>query len=473
MTKKKKKKSNKLIYVLVGLIAVALAAAVWKGQQKPKGIEITTEKVERRTIKETVAASGKVFPEVEVKISPDVSGEIVELYIEEGDSVKLGQLLAKIDPDAIRSQVERGSASVNNSKARLAGSKADIERNKAGLVQAQAQLEATESQLANQKSVHERNIKLSKEGVISDQDFETSLASLKQLQANVRSLQASLESARANLKAAEQSTLAAEYSVKSDEATLKELRTNLKRTSLFAPMDGVVSMLSVEKGERVVGSNMMAGTEMMRVANMAAMEVQVDVSESDIPKVALGNTVEVEVDAYLDRKFKGIVTEIANSATSLSGASVSLNSDQVTNFVVKIRLDPSSYTDLISNNNKFPFRPGMSASVEINTTTADDIIAVPIQSVTTREEKGEDGKVDDDAEIKEVIFVLAEGADTVKMIEVTTGIQDDTYILVKSGLEGGEEVVVGPYSAISKKLESGKRVRKKEEKDKKDLAVAE
>ena len=473
MTKKKKKKSNKLIYVLVGLIAVALAAAVWKGQQKPKGIEITTEKVERRTIKETVAASGKVFPEVEVKISPDVSGEIVELYIEEGDSVKLGQLLAKIDPDAIRSQVERGSASVNNSKARLAGSKADIERNKAGLVQAQAQLEATESQLANQKSVHERNIKLSKEGVISDQDFETSLASLKQLQANVRSLQASLESAKANLKAAEQSTLAAEYSVKSDEATLKELRTNLKRTSLFAPMDGVVSMLSVEKGERVVGSNMMAGTEMMRVANMAAMEVQVDVSESDIPKVALGNTVEVEVDAYLDRKFKGIVTEIANSATSLSGASVSLNSDQVTNFVVKIRLDPSSYTDLISNNNKFPFRPGMSASVEINTTTADDIIAVPIQSVTTREEKGEDGKVDDDAEIKEVIFVLAEGADTVKMIEVTTGIQDDTYILVKSGLEGGEEVVVGPYSAISKKLESGKRVRKKEEKDKKDLAVAE
>ncbi|MEM1122182.1 MAG: efflux RND transporter periplasmic adaptor subunit, partial [Bacteroidota bacterium] len=227
----------------------------------------------------------------------------------------------------------------------------------------------------------------------------------------------------------------------------------------------------VEKGERVVGSNMMAGTEMMRVADMDKMEVQVDVSESDIPKVALGNSVDVEVDAYLDRTFKGTVTEIANSASSLAGPhSVSLNSDQVTNFVVKIRLDPDSYGDLVSKTNKFPFRPGMSASVEINTTTAGNVIAVPIQSVTTREEKGKDGKVDEDADIKEVIFALVDGADTVKMIEVKTGIQDDTYITVQSGLEGGEEIVVGPYSAISKKLESGKRIRKKEEKDKKEVA---
>ena len=229
-------------------------------------------------------------------------------------------------------------------------------------------------------------------------------------------------------------------------------------------------MLSVEKGERVVGSNMMAGTEMMRVANMAAMEVQVDVSENDIPKVALGNTVDVEVDAYLDKKFTGVVTEIANSATSAGGAVVALNSDQVTNFVVKIRLDPSSYSNLISANNKFPFRPGMSASVEINTTTADDIISVPIQSVTTREEEGEDGE---EAIIKEVVFALVDGADTVKMIEVKTGIQDDSYITVTSGLEGGEEIVVGPYSAISKKLESGKAINKKDKKDKKELATAE
>ncbi len=471
--KKKKKNNNKLIIGLVVLIAILLAAAVWKGKQKPKGIEVTTEKVETRTIKETVAASGKVFPEVEVKISPDVSGEIVELYIEEGDSVKIGQLLAKIDPDAIRSQVERGAAAVNNSKAMLAGSQADIERGKAGLVQARAQLEATEVQLSNQQSVHERNIKLSKEGVISELDFENSLASLEQLKANVRSLKASLESAKANLNASEQSAKAAGFSVKSQEATLKELRTNLKRTSLFAPMNGVISMLSVEKGERVVGSNMMAGTEMMRVANMAAMEVQVDVSENDIPKVALGNTVDVEVDAYLDRKFKGVVTEIANSATSAGGAVVTLNSDQVTNFVVKIRLDPSSYTDLISANNKFPFRPGMSASVEINTTTADDIISVPIQSVTTREEEAEDGKEDSESIIKEVVFAVVDGADTVKMIEVKTGIQDDSYITITSGLEGGEEIVVGPYSAISKKLESGKEINKKDKKDKKELASTE
>ncbi len=472
MTKQKKKKSNKLIYGLVGLIALLLVGAIWKGQQKPKGLEVEVEKVERRTIKETVAASGKVFPEVEVKISPDVSGEIVELYIEEGDSVKLGQLLAKIDPDAIRSQVDRGAAAVNNSKARLAGSRADIERNKANLVQAQAQLEATEAQLSNQKSVHERNIGLSKEGVISEQDFETSLSNLQQLQANVRSLKASLESAKANLKAAEQSTKAATFSVASDEATLKELRTNLKRTSLFAPMDGVVSLLSVEKGERVVGSNMMAGTEMMRVANMSAMEVQVDVSESDIPKVALGNTVDVEVDAYLDRKFQGRVTEIANSATSATGAAVSLNSDQVTNFIVKIRLDPSSYTDLVSKNNRYPFRPGMSASVEINTTTAADVLSVPIQAVTTREEEKEGSSSSEDL-IKEVIFATVEGSDTVKMIAVKTGIQDDTYIQITSGLEGSEEIVVGPYSAISKKLESGKAITKKEDKDKKELATVE
>jgi len=470
MTKQKKKKSNKLIYGLVGIIALLLVGAIWKGQQKPKGLEVATEKVERRTIKENVAASGKVFPEVEVKISPDVSGEIVELYIEEGDSVTMGQLLAKIDPDAIRSQVERGQAAVNNSKARFAGSQADIERNKAGLVQARAQLEATEAQLANQKSVHDRNINLAKEGVISDQDFETSLSNLQQLQANVRSLKASLESAKANLKAAEQSAKAATFAIASDEATLKELRTNLKRTSLFAPMDGVVSLLSVEKGERVVGSNMMAGTEMMRVANMSAMEVQVDVSESDIPKVALGNEVDVEVDAYLDRKFKGKVTEIANSATSATGAAVSLNSDQVTNFIVKIRLDPSSYTDLISTNNRYPFRPGMSASVEVNTTTAKDVISVPIQAVTTREEEGSSSSEED--LIKEVIFATVEGADTVRMIEVKTGIQDDTYIEVIAGLEGSEEIVVGPYSAISKKLESGKAITKKEDKKKKKLATA-
>ena len=460
---KKKKKNNKLIYGLIGALVILLALAIWKGRQKPKGETVTTEKVERRTIKETVAASGKVFPEVEVKISPDVSGEIVELYVEEGDSVQLNQLLAKIDPDAYQSQVERGAAAVNNSKAQLARSLADIERNKAQLTQAQAQKEATEAQLSNAKSVHKRNIQLSKEGVISDADFENSLSNLQQLEANVRSLNASLESAKANLKAADQSAKAADFTVKSSEASLKELKTNLKRTALYSPMTGIISMLSVEKGERVVGSNMMAGTEMMRVANMSAMEVQVDVSESDIPKVALGNDVEVEVDAYIDRKFKGKVTEMANSATSAGGNT--LNSDQVTNFVVKIRLDPASYTDLISANNRYPFRPGMSASVEINTSTSVDVICVPIQSVTTREDKKKGNKDNADEDIKEVVFATVAGADTVKIIEVKTGVQDDTYIEILSGLEGGEEIVVGPYSAISKKLKSGMAFNKKKDKD--------
>ncbi len=459
----KKKRNNKLFYILGAVLLVLLAVAYWKGQQKPKGEQVETEKVEKRTIMETVAASGKIFPEIEVIISPDVSGEIVELYIEEGDSVVLGQLLAKIDPDAYQSQVERGAASVNNSKAQLARSQADVERNKALLAQAKAQKEQVKTQMTNAQSIHERNEKLFKDGIISDADFENSLSNLQGLQANHRSLEANLESAQANLKASQQSVKAAEYSVKSSEASLKELRTNLKRTSLYAPMTGIVSKLNVEKGERVVGANMMAGTEMMRIANMEAMEVQVDVSENDIPRVALYDNVEVEVDAYLDRKFKGKVTEIANSATSATGVAVALNSDQVTNFVVKIRLDPSSYADLISPNNRFPFRPGMSASVEINTKTAENVLSVPIQSVTTRED--EQDKKEKEEKIKEVIFAMVEGADTVRMVEVKTGIQDDTYIEILEGLTEGDEIVTGPYSAISRKLESGTAVRKKKEKE--------
>ena len=462
---KKKKKNNRLIYILVALIGLLVAGAVWKSKQKPKGEKVEVAKVKKRTIKETVAASGKVFPEVEVKISPDVSGEIVQLYIEEGDSVKTGQLLAKIDPDAILSQVERQAAGVNNAKAQVARSAADIERNKAMLTQAQAQKEQIQAQLKNTQSIHKRNEELHKGGIISDAEVEQSLSNLQNLEASLRSADASLESAKANLKAAKKSTEAAEYTVKSSQASLKELKTNLKRTSVFSPMTGVVSMLNVEKGERVVGAGMMAGTEMLRVANMNTMEVQVDVSESDVTRVELGDEVEVEVDAYLDKKFKGTVTEIANSATSAAGTS--LNSDQVTNFVVKIRVDPTSYTQLASASNRFPLRPGMSASVEIFTNKTENVISVPIQAVTVREEEiDEDAEEDKEPRSMEVVFATVAGADTIKMIEVKTGIQDDTYIEVVSGLEDGEEIVVGPYSAVSKKLKSGSAVNK--EKDKKD-----
>ncbi len=467
----KKKKNNRLIFILIALIALLIAGAVWKSRQKPKGEKVEVEKVKKRTIKETVAASGKVFPEIEVNISPDVSGEVVELYVEEGDSVRVGQLLAKIDPEAIQSQVERQAASVSNSQAQVARAKADIERNKALLTQSQAQKEQIVAQLKNTRSIHERNDKLYKEGIISIQDFDQSLSNLQNLEASLKSADASYQSAKANLKAAEQTTKAAEFTVKSSQASLKELRTNLKRTTVVSPMTGVVSMLNVEKGERVVGAGMMAGTEMMRVANMNTMEVQVDVSENDIPRVTLNDEVEVEVDAYIDRKFKGKVTEIANSATSATGAAASLNSDQVTNFVVKIRVDLDSYQDLTTTSNRFPLRPGMSASVEIFTNKKEEVLSIPIQAVTVREseEENEEGEKDN----LEVVFATVASADTVKMVTVKTGIQDDTYIELLEGLAEGDEIVTGPYSAVSKKLESGMTInKKKDDEDKVNKAEA-
>ena len=460
----KRKKSNNLLIIILGVLLVGLVGvAVWKAKNKPKGEKVYIEKVEKRTIKEEVAASGKVFPQTEVKISSDVSGEIVELLVEEGDSVKLGQLLAKIDPDAYQSQVERGVAGVNSSKAQLANTRSQIENFK-------AQKESTEAQLINSREIHKRNEALRKDGVISEADFESSLA-------NVRALEANLRSAEANIKAAQESAESAAFQVKSAEASLKELRTALGRTTIYAPMEGVISKLNVEAGERVVGTIQMAGTEMMRIANLNAMEVRVEVSENDIPRVSYGDIVEIEVDAYLDRKFRGRVTQIANSSTT-TGTTAALTTDQVTNFEVRINIDPSSYADLISPQNPYPFRPGMSASVEINTETKDGVLSVPIQSVTTREKedkKDKDPKAkqvnlkkdeDSDDDLLEVVFVVA--ADTVDMIEVKTGIQDDTYIEILNGLKEGDQVVVGPYTAISRKLEEGETVEVEDEDKKED-----
>lgn len=464
----KRKRSNLLIIILGVLLVGLIGVAVWKSKQKPKGEKVYTEKVEKRTIKEEVAASGKVFPQTEVKISSDVSGEIVELLVEEGDSVVIGQLLAKIDPDAYQSQVERGIAGVNAAKAQMANSRSQIENLK-------AQKESTEAQLINAREIHKRNEALRKDGVISEADFESSLSNMRALEANIRS-------AEASIKAATESAEAATFQVKSSEASLKELRTALGRTTIYAPMEGVVSKLNVEAGERVVGTIQMTGTEMMRIANLNAMEVRVEVSENDIPRVSYNDLVEIEVDAYLDRKFLGRVTQIANSSTT-TGTTAALTTDQVTNFEVRINIDPISYNDLISPQNPYPFRPGMSASVEINTEVKEGILSVPIQSVTTRErekEKGKDAKAqkvnlkkdeEDLDDLLEVVFVIS--ADTVDMVEVRTGIQDDSYIEVLSGLKEGDEIVVGPYTAISRKLEEGETVvvgdeekdKKKDEKD--------
>lgn len=447
----KQKNSNLLIIALVAIITILLIAVVIKSRNSEDGIKVTAEEVKKRTIKEMVAASGKIFPETEVKISSDVSGEIVDLYVEEGDSVIAGQLLANIDPDAYQSQVERGVASVNSTKAQLANSRSQVEN-------AIAQKEQIQAQLENAQIVFERNKKLFQDGAISEADFQNSQANLRQLEANLRS-------AEASIKSAQESVRASEYSVKSAEATLKELRTSLNRTSIYAPTSGIVSMLNVEQGERVVGTIQMTGTEMMRIANLNIMEVRVDVSENDIPRVSIGDEVEIEVDAYIDRLFIGKVTQIANSASN--SATAALTSDQVTNFEVRILINPKSYEDLIQSGNRYPFRPGMSSTVEINTETRADILTVPIQSVVVREKdelsgkkrkSGEkDNKTDRDEELIEVVFLAMDG-DTVKATPVVTGIQDDTYIQVKEGVKEGDKVISGPYSVLARKLEPGSEI---------------
>ncbi len=466
-----KRKNNRLLLFLGIAVLLLIGFAAYNGSKKPKGVKIAVEKASFKDIKELVEASGKVFPETEINISSDVSGEIVQLFIEEGDSVTQGQILAKVDPDSYQSIVERGEASLNNTKAQVANSKAGIERARAQKLQAKADVTRIEAQIENTRSIHERNKSLHKDGIISDADFDNSLSNLKTLEANLEASKANMQSTEASLESAIQSVKGAEYSVKSAEASLKEMKTNLKRTTIYAPNSGIVSMLNVEQGERVVGTEMMAGTEMMRIANLNAMEVQVDVSENDVLRVSLGDSVAIEVDAYLGRKFTGVVYQIANSATNSS--SVTLTSDQVTNFVVKIRIDGSSYKDLIGPNKKYPFRPGMSASVEINTHTEKDALSVPIQAVTTREKEDKKssrrkGKLvknesDNSEPVFEVVFIAE--ADTVRMAKVKTGIQDDSSIQILSGVEEGEEIVIGPYSAISKKLKEGDEIEIVEEED--------
>ena len=297
------RKRNRLYLILFIALILLVALAIYKSKTRKKGEEVETAKVEMRTIKELVSASGKIFPEKEVVISSDVSGEVVKLMVEEGDSIQTGDLLALIDPEAYESAVERGRASVNNAKAQLAISKSNAEN-------AKAQKAQIEAQFQNAKRIYDRNKQLYDQGVLSQAEYETSLADLDAMRANLLASEASLNSAHENIKANE-------FSVKSVEASLKELQTSLKRTNIFAPVDGIISKLDIEEGERVVGTIQMTGTEMMRIANLSVMEVQVDVSENDILRVSLGDTVEIEVDAYLDRKFLGIVTEIANSASTI------------------------------------------------------------------------------------------------------------------------------------------------------------
>ncbi|MEM9929809.1 MAG: efflux RND transporter periplasmic adaptor subunit [Bacteroidota bacterium] len=434
--------ARKIILVIFALIVLGIIGAIAFGGRQESGTKVFTTEAKARTIQEIVSASGKIFPQTEVKISSDVSGEVVELYVEEGDSVVPNQLLAKIDADAYQSQVARGVAGVNSSKAQLANARAQIN----SLEAQEAQIEA---QLINAREIYTRNKTLAADGVVSQAELETS-------QSNLRALEANMTAAKANIKGARESARAAEFGVQSSEATLSELRTSLRRTTIYAPMGGVVSLLNVEQGERVVGTIQMAGTELMRIANLNAMEVRVEVSENDVPTVKIGDQAEVEVDAYLNRKFKGRVTQIANSSTTAGLADNVLNSDQVTNFEVRISIDPESYADLVAAGNTYPFRPGMSAGVDILTKSEEGVISIPIEAVTTREKETEDEDIVGTDNIEEVVFVIS--GDTVVQTTVTTGVQDANVIAIKTGLAEGQVVVSGPYTALSRKLEGGDKV---------------
>lgn len=473
------KRKRTLLYVLIGLFVLLIIAAAVKARSKPKGEEVTVEKVQRRTIRETVGASGKIFPETEVKISSDVSGEITELYVKEGDSVTVGQILAKIRPDEYQSAVEQGQASLNTARSQREISSANVKTSTAQIDQFKADVQRAKAQLDAARNTHQRNEKLHRDGVISTAEFETSLSNLKAAESATAAADAALKSAENNLTNARENVRVSEFGITSANARLKELQTSLQKTIITAPVSGIVSKLNVEKGERVVGTLQMAGTEMMRIANLSSMEVQVDVSENDILKVSVNDEADIEVDAYLGRKFKGKVTEIANSASNVSSSAVTLNTDQVTNFVVKIRVDPASYADLMGGKGKLhPFRPGMSASVDIYTNTADSVFSIPLIAVTTREdEKDKDKKAEakevsqkEDDNIKEIVFVVA--GDTVGVREVKTGIQDNDFIEITSGLQEGETIVTGPYSAVARKLKGGARIvisdkKKNNDKDKK------
>jgi HlyD family secretion protein len=431
-------KSKKLL-LIIGISAVVLIVVLAIGKKQGwfgnEGfLKVATEKGIEREIVEIITANGKIQPETEVIISPDVSGEIVDLVVKEGDEVVRGQYLLKIKPEAYQMARNRAEASLNNARARQKQSEAQLEM---------ASLD------------YKRNSKLFEDDAISKSEFEQSLTSY-------------------NSALAEKE--AAEFSVMSAQATLDEADESLTKTSIYAPMAGTISSLSVEFGERVVGTSMMSGTEMLRIADLNRMEVEVEVNENDIVRVSNRDTALIEVDAYPDTRFKGVVSEIPVSANTMG-----VTTDQVTNFMVKILLLAESYEDKISENNPYPLRPGMSATADIQTDRRTGIYSIPIQAVTTRmdttgvtEQKDEqrvesissDGTVASEAiptevtpgsdEPKVVVFTFSEGKAWMK--EVKTGIQDNNYIEVTEGLSLEDEIIVSPYSAISRQLKNDMQV---------------
>ena len=460
MAKQQKKQSSKLMYYLIGGVAV-LIIFVFVGKSmgligKSKEIEVEFAKAKRISIIEKVSASGTVQPVIEVKVAPEVSGEIIELNIEDGDSVRLGQSLVKIRPDTWLSQLERIEASLSQQKANLESSRANLSRSQAQFTRAEFDYQRQEK-LWNQKVISEADWQLSK------QNYEV---------------------AKNDLSAQKQSVEAGKFIVNSTEASVKESRENVRKTLVIAPLKGIVSKLSVKKGERVVGTGTMGGTEMLRIADLNKMEVRVNVNENDIVRVHLNDSVSIDVDAYqnISKKFKGLVTNIANTAKDKTSA------DAITEFEVRILILTSSYEDLIKKGNKYPFRPGMTASVEVLTNRKENVLSVPLASVTTRNPDAKEigqapqggggggppnnnNRADDPnkktPEKKDKIVVFLNENGKAKMVEVKTGISDYDNIEILEGVTEAQEVVTGPFLAVSKRLKDGdaiKQLKKKEEK---------
>jgi HlyD family secretion protein len=458
---KQRQKSNKLIYWLIGslvfiiIFLVAAKGAGWIG--KPKEMEVELAKVKRVTIVEKVSASGTVQPVTEVKIAPEVSGEIIDLLVEEGDSVRRGQMLVKIRPDTWESQLQRAQASLSQQRANLAQSEANLNAARAGYIRAEQEFKRQET--------------LWKQKVISEADWQLA--------------NQNYSIAKTDVTAAEKGVEAARYIIQSTEASLREAEADFRKTSVVAPMHGVVSKLIVKKGERVVGTATMAGTEMLRIADLNVMEVRVDVNENDIVRVSLGDTAIIDVDAYAatNKQFKGIVTLIANTAKD------KVSADAITEFEVRILILDSSYKDLIAAGNRFPFRPGMTASADIITTRKENVLAVPLAAVTTRNQNQMNGNQNQGGPPnqnaaqntsqgnqpakpsglpKTVIFVNEDG--TAKMKEVKTGISDYDNIEILSDMSDSTEVITGPFLVVSSRLKEGDKVRSapKKQEPKKD-----
>lgn len=413
-----------ILWIIIAAIILIVILVIVGQSKSGRGTQVDVAHPFLKTITENIPANGKIQPVVEVKISPDVSGEIITLNVQEGDVVKMGQVLLQIKQDQYQSAKDRMIASLNQAKAQLA--------------QQQAQFQQVELS-------YNRNVKLYEQGAISQSEYESSVSEYAITKEQLN---------------------AAEFNVQSAEAGLAEAQESLVKTTIYAPINGIVSKLEVERGERVVGTSQMAGTEMLRIANFEDMEVLVDVNENDIVRIKERDTASIEVDAYPGRTFSGLVTQIANSAKNIGSAL-----EQVTNFEVKIYILPESYQDLVAESHRNPFRPGMSASVSIQTETRPNVLAIPIQSITTRPELlTEEERANLGAnQMVEQVFVLQEN-NTVKPIRIKSGLQDHLHIEVLEGLSEQDRIVTGPYSAISKTLTSGAKVSLKDNATKTDSA---